>query len=140
MQNLQSKLKNINSYNPRSFIFLNQVITKKELEELLLWMFRNYGIRKTCMLAELLKEAGFNYATQGGISISLEDLKVPRTKTPLVSSTNKELANCETKYQRGELTSSEWFQKQVMAWNLTSELLKNEIVDFFERTDPLNPL
>lgn len=140
MQNLQSKLKNIDSYNPRSFIFLNQVITKKELEELLLWMFRNYGIRKTCMLAELLKEAGFNYATQGGISISLEDLKVPRTKTPLVSSTNKELANGETKYQRGELTSSEWFQKQVMAWNLTSELLKNEIVDFFERTDPLNPL
>ena len=55
MQNLQSKLKNIDSYNPRSFIFLNQVITKKELEELLLWMFRNYGIRKTCMLAELLK-------------------------------------------------------------------------------------
>ena len=140
MKNLQSKLKNIDSYNPRSFIFLNQVITKKELEELLLWMFRNYGIRKTCMLAELLKEAGFNYATQGGISISLEDLKVPRTKTPLVSSTNKELANGETKYQRGELTSSEWFQKQVMAWNLTSELLKNEIVDFFERTDPLNPL
>jgi len=140
MQNLHSKGKKIDSYNPRSFIFLNQVITKKELEELLLWMFRNYGIRKTCMLAELLKEAGFNYATQGGISISLEDLKVPRTKTPLVSSTNKELANGETKYQRGELTSSEWFQKQVMAWNLTSELLKNEIVEFFERTDPLNPL
>lgn len=140
MQNLYSKLNNKNSYNPRSFIFLNQVITKKELEELLLWMFRNYGIRKTCMLAELLKEAGFNYATQGGISISLEDLKVPRSKTPLVGSTNKELADGEIKYQRGELTSSEWFQKQVTAWNLTSELLKNEIVDFFERTDPLNPL
>lgn len=140
MQNSYSKLKNKNSYNPRSFIFLNQVITKKELEELLLWMFRNYGIRKTCMLAELLKETGFNYATQGGISISLEDLKVPRSKTPLVGSTNKELADGEIKYQRGELTSSEWFQKQVTAWNLTSELLKNEIVDFFERTDPLNPL
>lgn len=140
MQSLYSKLNNKNSYNPRSFIFLNQVITKKELEELLLWMFRNYGIKKTCMLAELLKEAGFNYATQGGISISLEDLKVPRSKTPLVGSTNKELAEGETKYQRGELTSSEWFQKQVMAWNLTSELLKNEIVEFFERTDPLNPL
>jgi DNA-directed RNA polymerase subunit beta' len=140
MQHSQLNIKNKQNYNQRSFIFLNQVITKKELEELLLWMFRNYGIRKTCMLAELLKEAGFNYATQGGISISLEDLKVPRTKTPLVGSTNKELVNGETKYQRGELTGSEWFQKQVMAWNLTSELLKNEIVEFFERTDPLNPL
>ncbi len=128
------------SFNTRSFVFFNQVITKKDLEELLSWMFRNYGIRKTCMLAELLKEAGFSYATQGGLSISLEDLKVPRSKTPLVSSTNKELEKGETLYNRGELTSSEWFQKQVMAWNITSELLKNEIVEFFELTDPLNPL
>jgi DNA-directed RNA polymerase subunit beta' len=134
------KLNNKASFNPRSFVFLNQVITKKDIEELLAWMFRNYGIRKTCMLAELLKEAGFNYATQGGLSINLEDLKVPRSKTPLVTSTITELQKGEIKYKRGLLTSSEWFQKQVMAWNLTSELLKNEIVEFFERTDPLNPL
>ena len=45
------------SFSPRSFIFINQVITKKDLEEILSWMFRNYGLRKTCLLAELLKEA-----------------------------------------------------------------------------------
>nr|YP_009550371.1 RNA polymerase b''-subunit [Characiopsis acuta]QAA11301.1 RNA polymerase b''-subunit [Characiopsis acuta] len=134
--NLKKKLE----FHSRSFIFLNQVITKKDIEEILSWMFRNYGIRKTCMLAELLKEAGFNYATQGGLSINLEDLKVPRSKTPLVTSTITELEKGEVNYKRGLLTSSEWFQKQVMAWNLTSELLKNEIVEFFERTDPLNPL
>nr|YP_010478835.1 RNA polymerase b''-subunit [Neustupella aerophytica]UVI61140.1 RNA polymerase b''-subunit [Neustupella aerophytica] len=141
MQKLKKKINLNNSkFNSRSFVFLNQVITKKDLEDILAWMFRNYGIRKTCMLAELLKEAGFNYATQGGLSINLEDLKVPRSKTPLVNLTNTELEKGETQYKRGELTSSEWFQKQVMAWNLTSEVLKNEIVKFFERTDPLNPL
>lgn len=140
MQNIDSKFKSKSNFDSRSFIFFNQVITKKDLEELLAWMFRNYGLRKTCMLTELLKEAGFNYATQGGLSISIEDLKVPSSKTILVSSTNKELEKSQTLYQRGELTSSEWFQKQVMTWNLTSELLKNEIVDFFERNDPLNPL
>lgn len=142
MQKSNTNFKSINNskFNPRSFVFLNQVITKKDLEDLLAWMFRNYGIRKTCMLAELLKEAGFSYATQGGLSINLEDLKVPRSKTPLVSATNRELEKGETRYQRGELTSSEWFQKQVVAWNITSEVLKDEIVEFFERTDPLNPL
>nr|YP_009551081.1 RNA polymerase b''-subunit [Pseudellipsoidion edaphicum]QAA12015.1 RNA polymerase b''-subunit [Pseudellipsoidion edaphicum] len=125
---------------PRNFIFMDQVFTKRELEELLSWMFRNYGIRKTCMLAELLKEAGFNYATKGGISLNLEDLKVPRSKSLLVNSTNKDLTKGEIAYKRGELTTSEWFQKQVTAWNLTSELLKNEIIEFFEKTDPLNPL
>nr|QFR99717.1 RNA polymerase b''-subunit [Vischeria stellata] len=141
MQKLKNKTNLNNSkFNPRSFVFLNQIITKKDLEDILAWMFRNYGIRKTCMLGELLKEAGFNYATQGGLSIHLEDLKVPRSKTSLVSLTNTELEKGEILYKRGELTSSEWFQKQVMAWNLTSEVLKSEIVDFFERTDPLNPL
>lgn len=127
-------------YTGRSFIFMDQVLTKKELEELLSWMFRNYGVRKTSMLAELLKEAGFNYATQGGISLNLEDLKVPRSKTLLVTSTTKELNIGETTFKRGELTPSEWFQKQLTAWNLTSEILKSEIVEFFEKNDPLNPL
>jgi DNA-directed RNA polymerase subunit beta' len=140
MQNIDSNLNHTFTQKKRSFVFLNQVITKKDLEELLGWMFRNYGLRKTCMLTELLKEAGFNYATQGGLSISIEDLKVPGTKSVLVNSTNKELEKKQILYERGELTSSEWFQKQVTAWNLTSEVLKNEIIDFFERTDPLNPL
>ena len=139
-ESINAKINKNKSYNLRSFIFMDQVLTKKELEELLAWMFRNYGIRKTCMLAELLKEAGFNYATQGGISLNLEDLKVPRSKSLLVNSTNKDLTQGETLYKRGELTTSEWFQKQVMAWNLTSELLKTEIIEFFEKTDPLNPL
>lgn len=140
MQNQHFPSKNKSTFNPPSFIFFNQVITKKDLEDVLSWMFRNYGVRKTSILAELLKEAGFNYATLGGLSIGIEDLKVPSSKTILVSSTNKDLEKGNTKYQRGELTSSEWFQKQVTAWNITSEVLKNEIVDFFEQTDPLNTL
>ena len=70
-----------NKKNPLiNFVFVNQAMTKKELENILDWMFRNFGLRKACILAELLKEAGFRYATHGGISINLEDLKVPPAK------------------------------------------------------------
>jgi DNA-directed RNA polymerase subunit beta' len=127
-------------YTKRSFIFFNQIITKKDLEEILKWMFKSYGVRKTCVLAELFKESGFQYATQGGISLNLEDLKVPTFKKQLVGVTKKQLNSAEIQYKRAELTTSEWFQKQVNEWNLTSELLKDEITAFFEKTDPLNPL
>lgn len=123
-----------------SFLFFNQIVTKKDLEDILAWMFKNYGVRKTCVLAELFKETGFQYATQGGISLNLEDMKVPTIKKQLVSTTKKKLANTEVNYKRAEITTSEWFQKQVNEWNITSEFLKNEIVSFFEATDPLNPL
>jgi DNA-directed RNA polymerase subunit beta' len=139
-KDIKPMIKNQSKYNKKSFVFFNQIITKKDLEEILSWMFKNYGVRKTCVLAELFKESGFQFATQGGISLNLEDLKVPTLKKQLVYVTKKNLITSEVNYKRAELTTSEWFQKQVSEWNATSELLKDEIISFFEGTDPLNPL
>jgi DNA-directed RNA polymerase subunit beta' len=126
--------------SPINFVFVNQAMTKKELENILDWMFRNFGLRKACILAELLKEAGFRYATQGGISINLEDLKVPSAKQDVMLTTQKQVDEAEKRYDSGEMTISEWFQKRISAWNVASETLKTEIVKFFEENDPLNPL
>lgn len=123
-----------------NFVFVNQSMTKKELENILDWMFRNFGLRKACILAELLKEAGFRYATQGGISVNLEDLKVPPAKHDVMTDTQKQVDHSEKRYDSGEMTISEWFQKRISAWNIASETLKSEIVKFFEDNDPLNPL
>lgn len=129
--------KKIESIN---FVFVNQPMTKKELENILDWMFRNFGLRKACILAEFLKEAGFRYATQGGISINLEDLKVPPIKQDIMLRTQKDVDKAEKRYESGEMTISEWFQKRISAWNIASENLKTEIIEFFEQNDPLNPL
>lgn len=126
--------------SPINFVFVNKSMTKKELENILDWMFRNFGLRKACILAEFLKEAGFRYATQGAISINLEDLKVPSTKHDVMITTQKYVDNAEKQYESGEMTISEWFQKRISAWNIASETLKSEIVKFFEENDPLNPL
>lgn len=123
-----------------NFVFVNQSMTKKELENILDWMFRNFGLRKACILAEFLKEAGFRYATQGGISVNLEDLKVPSAKHDVMIETQKQVDYAEKRYENGEMTISEWFQKRISAWNIASETLKSEIVKFFEENDPLNPL
>nr|YP_009131305.1 plastid-encoded DNA-directed RNA polymerase subunit beta'' [Trachydiscus minutus]AIB04103.1 plastid-encoded DNA-directed RNA polymerase subunit beta'' [Trachydiscus minutus] len=129
-----------NNKNSINFVFVNQAMTKKEVENILDWMFRNFGLRKACILAEFLKEGGFKYATQGGISINLEDLKVPSAKQDVMITTQKQVDQAEKLYERGEMTISEWFQKRISSWNVASENLKSEIVRFFEENDPLNPL
>jgi DNA-directed RNA polymerase subunit beta' len=131
----KEKKKKIETFN-----FINKIANRKELENILSWTFRNYGIEKACILADLLKEIGFKYATKAGISISLEDLKVPQVKNQLLVDTNKYLDNIETKYKKGEITQAEWFQKRIETWNLTSESIKAEILNYFEKTDPLNPV
>lgn len=136
--NFISNLKTKKDIEP--FTFSNKIANRKELETILSWTFRNYGVEKACILADILKEIGFKYATKGGISISIEDLKVPRVKNQILVDTKKHLDKIETKYKQGQITETEWFQKRIAAWGLTSEVIKTEIINYFENTDPLNPV
>lgn len=120
--------------------FTNKVIDKKELKKLMSWAFSNYGTGRSSYMADKLKELGFHYATKAGISLSVEDLKVPPTKAELLSKTNQEIKFTEQKYYRGEITSVERFQKVIDTWNNASEALKDEVIKYFKETDPLNPI
>ena len=65
--------------------FKNHLFNKKELKQLIYDVFTNYGIARASYLVDDLKELGFHYATQAGISISVEDLKVPPIKKKIIS-------------------------------------------------------
>ena len=120
--------------------FTNKVIDKKELKKLMSWAFSNYGTGRSSYMADKLKDLGFHYATKGGISLSVEDLRVPPTKRALLTKTNEEIQFTEQKYHRGEITTVERFQKVIDTWNAASEELKDEVVKYFKETDPLNPV
>lgn len=120
--------------------FTNRIIDKKELKRLMAWAFSNYGTGRASYMADRLKELGFSYATKAGISLSVEDLRVPPTKRELLKKTNDEIKLTEQKYGRGEITAVERFQKVIDTWNNSSELLKNEVINYFKDTDPLNPV
>lgn len=120
--------------------FTNKVIDKKELKKLMSWAFSNYGTGRSSYMADKLKDLGFHYATKAGISLSVEDLKVPPTKRDLLNKTNEEIKFTEQKYQRGEITTVERFQKVIDTWNNASESLKDEVINYFKETDPLNPV
>nr|YP_010835295.1 RNA polymerase b''-subunit [Cryptomonas gyropyrenoidosa]WFQ82970.1 RNA polymerase b''-subunit [Cryptomonas gyropyrenoidosa] len=120
--------------------FINKIIDKKELKNLMAWSFNNFGAGKASYMADKLKEVGFHYATKAGISLSIEDLRVPPTKRKLINDTTKEIQYTEQKYGRGEITAIERFQKVIDTWNNASESLKNEVIKYFKETDPLNPV
>ncbi len=120
--------------------FTNKIVDKKELKRLMAWAFSNYGTGRASYMADKLKELGFHYATKAGISISVEDLRVPPTKRELLSKTNEEIKLTEQRYNRGEITAVERFQKVIDTWNNSSEALKDEVIKYFKETDPLNPV
>ena len=120
------------------YIYQNTLIGKKQLRELLAWSFTKYDSMQACYLADELKYLGFKYATQAGISISIEDLKVPFVKNLMLDKANQEIINAEKIYLKGKITDVERFQKLIDTWSLTSESLKDQIIYYFKNYDPLN--
>lgn len=122
----------------KNYAYQNALIGKKQLRELLAWSFTNYNSMQACSLADELKYLGFKYATQAGISISIEDLKIPFVKNVILEKANQEIQNAEKIYLKGKITDVERFQKIIDTWSLTSESLKDQIIYYFKNYDPLN--
>lgn len=122
----------------KDYIYQNNLIGKKQLRQLLAWSFTNYDSMRACSLADELKYVGFKYASQAGISISIEDLKVPFIKNVMLAKANQEIINSEKIYLKGKITDVERFQKIIDTWSLTSESLKDQVIYYFKNYDPLN--
>ena len=112
----------------QDYTYQNTLIGKKQLRQLLAWSFTNYDSMQACALADELKYLGFRYASQAGISISIEDLRVPFVKSLMLEKANQEILNSEKIYLKGKITEVERFQKIIDTWSLTSESLKDQII------------
>lgn len=122
----------------KSKLFFNSTINKKELKKIIAWAFHKHGSRKAAYFIDQLKGLGFKYATNSGISISLEDLRIPPIKKRLMQEAKKTIFLTEIDASNGRINEVERFQKIIYIWNLTSETLKEQLISFFKKQDPLN--
>jgi len=120
--------------------FNNEVINKKKLQKLMYLTFHNYGIIRSSLIADKVKNLTFHYATISGISLSVEDLRVPFRKRSLIGLTTNEVDITEQSYNSGNITVVERFQKIIDIWNNANNTLKEEVLTYFRESDPLNPL
>ena len=120
--------------------FNNEVINKKKLQRLMYLTFHNYGVIRSTVIADKVKNLTFHYATMSGISLSVEDLRVPSRKRTLIGLTTNEVDTTEQNYSSGSITTVERFQKVIDIWNNANNTLKDEVLTYFRESDPLNPL
>nr|YP_009695282.1 DNA-directed RNA polymerase beta chain [Nitzschia alba]QEI59560.1 DNA-directed RNA polymerase beta chain [Nitzschia alba] len=121
-------------------MYINTLVGKKQIHQLLSWSFHTHNLLGSCLLAEKLKILGFQYASQAGISLSIEDLRIPFTKYYNFQNIYKKIKIVENLYLKGKITEVERFQKIISLWNYTSNSLKNQAVYFFNNYDPLNSI
>lgn len=123
-----------------NLIFFNRSFDKNRLKALILWNLSQSKEKNTIDLLEKLKEIGFNFATYAGVSLSIDDLKIPPNKGELIVQSQKALNFSKKEYERGNITSVESFQQIIDLWYRTSEFLKQNVIQHFRSTDILNPV
>ena len=121
-------------------MFISRTVTKKVLENLIRETFLTCGSSSSSSLLDSLKFLGFHYATNGGISITIEDLKTPQVKDLILNQTTEKIKKVSNNWQQGLLTDIERFQTIIDSWNVATEELKNQIVEYYQNFDPANNL
>lgn len=102
------------------FALVNQVMKKGKIEELLATTYDCCGDKGMIVMADALKNTGFEQAAKSGISISQEDIVVPEGKTKLIEAARKNAAEIEDQYQNGLISNGERYNKIVDMWQKTS--------------------
>jgi DNA-directed RNA polymerase subunit beta' len=116
---------------PKSVPFseMNKVMSKKALANLIDYTYRRAGTKDTVILADRLKDTGYEYATRAGISICINDMKIPLRKEEMVEKAENDVLDVEQQYSDGLITAGEKYNKVVDIWSKASEDVANEMMD-----------
>jgi DNA-directed RNA polymerase subunit beta' len=111
------------------FSVVNKVMNKKELAWLIDYTYRHAGTKETVILADRLKDLGFEYATLAGISVCVNDMIIPVKKEEILGESEKEILEVEKQYTDGLITVGEKYNKVIDVWSKASEDVAREMMD-----------
>ncbi len=116
---------------------INFVVNKKKLGKIIEKSINKYGLNRSAELLDYIKATGFKYSTTGGITVSIEDIKVPEAKKEILAKAQADVDNVLKQYKRGLITEDERYQSVIKIWEKATDDVKNAMKDTFT---PLNPM
>ncbi|HEX9969569.1 MAG TPA: DNA-directed RNA polymerase subunit beta', partial [Acidimicrobiales bacterium] len=107
-----------NTALPEGFPFVNELVSKKarSIASIVEEIADAYPRKAVAESLDRIKELGFRYATQSGLTISIDDVKTPTEKAAILDKYEKEAEKAETQFKRGIITDDERRQKEIEIW------------------------
>ncbi|MBI5473650.1 MAG: DNA-directed RNA polymerase subunit beta' [Ignavibacteriae bacterium] len=130
-----------NQIVPKEIGYINELLNKKRLVQIIATSFRRVGNLKTAEFLDRLKELGFRYATRGGLSVSLEDVQVPQEKGAIIAKAQKSVDEVYTQYTRGFITNGERYNKVIDIWTRATTRVAEKLFESLQHSrDGFNSL
>src|SRR6266436_1340381 len=125
----------LNQSIPVEMPFVNGLLKKKGLQQLVQSCYLKFGLEKTVEMLDSLKNLGFTYATRSGLSIGIDDLIIPKEKAQLVDAARDEVIKVESQYLEGAITNGERYNKVIAIWSEATEDIANAMFNEMELMD-----
>ncbi len=114
-----------NEVVPEKAGYFNEVLTKKNLREIISKILKVTSVPETADFLDKIKGMGYAFAFKGGLSFSLGDIIIPPEKTKLIDEANALVENIKGNYNMGLITNNERYNQIIDIWTNTNSRLTN---------------
>jgi DNA-directed RNA polymerase subunit beta' len=131
----------VNEYIPNAAGYINEVLGKKALRDIISLIIKKSGIAVTCQFLDDIKNLGYQMAFKGGLSFNLADVLIPDEKDELIKEGYDEVEQIVNNYSMGFITNNERYNQIIDTWtHINSRLSKNLIDKLSSDNDGFNSI
>jgi DNA-directed RNA polymerase subunit beta' len=129
------------SYFSPEFPFCNQVMTSKGLVKIVDWVHKRCGAASTAGMLDRIAQIGFEFAKQAGMSICIDDMRIPDSKQKIIKEAVKSVAKVHKRYEQGSITNEERYFDVINIWSHASEQVAKDMQEGLKNDqNGLNPV
>ena len=112
-----------NEVVPEQAGFINEVLTKKSLRDIIGHILKVTDVPSTAEFLDRIKDMGYKFAFQGGLSFSLGDIIIPKEKIEMIAEANEQVDGIMMNYNMGLITNNERYNQVIDVWTSTNAML-----------------
>ncbi len=112
-----------NEVVPEQAGYINEVLTKRSLRDIIGNILKVTDVPTTGKFLDNIKNMGYKFAFQGGLSFSLGDIIIPKEKHTMIAEANKQVDSIMASYNMGMLTNKERYNQVIDIWGSTNNRL-----------------
>ena len=116
---------------------INFIVKKKNLGKIIEKCINKHGLDRTGELLDYIKATGFKYSTLGGVTVSIDDVKVPEEKKTILEQASQDVEKVLKQYKRGLITEEERYQSVIKIWEKATDDVKIAMKNNFETENPM---
>ncbi|HOX25939.1 MAG TPA: DNA-directed RNA polymerase subunit beta' [Candidatus Krumholzibacteria bacterium] len=126
---------------PEELGYVNQPLGKKQLAKIVAEVHHRLGVTKCMNFLDQLKELGFYHATEGGISIGIDDIIIPPEKEAIIAEAQAVVTGIVDQHRKGIITNRERYNKVIDKWTQVTNEVRDRMFDHLATYDSgFNPV